>query len=141
MPQLSTLPLLSTMPLPQLTPPPLSLPLPTNLSLPLPTNLHRPLMLSPRARTSPTPTSTELLMTTPRLTSTLLRLLMAQVLLLDHTPLLFLMAVPSMSSTPQIITTDMLLRSPMRESLLTLRPSLMLQPLPTMLKPYAPAPA
>merc|ERR1719317_1242243 len=81
------------------------------------------------------PTSTELLMTTPRLTSTLLRLLMDQVLLLDLTPLLFLMAVPSMSSTPQITTTDTLLRSPMRESLLTLRPSLMLQPLPTMLKP------
>merc|ERR1719206_528802 len=92
-------------------------------------------MLSPRARTSPMPTSTELLMTTPRLTSMLLRLLMDQVLLLDLTPLLFLMAVPSMSSTPQITTTDMLLRSPMRESLLTLRPSLMLQPLPTMLKP------
>merc|ERR1711862_216598 len=92
-------------------------------------------MLSPRARMSPTPTSTELLMTTPRLTSTLLRLLMDQVLLLDHTPLLFLMAAPSMSSTPQITTTDMLLRSPMRESPHTL----MLQPmplsLPTMFKP------
>merc|ERR1719477_471513 len=94
-------------------------------------------MLSPRARTSPTPSSTELLMTTPRLTSTLLRLLMDQVLLLDHTPLLFLMAVPSMSSTPQITTMDMLLRSPMRVRLSTLKPSLTCQhlPLPTMLKP------
>merc|ERR1712055_364440 len=63
-------------------------------------------MLSPRARTSPMPTSTELLMTTPRLTSTLLRLLMDLVLSQDLTPLLYLMAVPSMSSTPLTTTTD-----------------------------------
>merc|ERR1712038_1761985 len=94
-------------------------------------------MLSPRARTSPTPTSTELLMTTPRLTSTLLRLLMDLVLSQDLTPLLFLMAVPSMLSTPLTTTTDTSPRLPTRESLSTQRPSLTCPhlPLPTMLKP------
>merc|ERR1719318_676623 len=104
-------------------------------SLPLPTRL--PLSLSPRARTSPTPISTELLMTTPRLTSTLLRLLMELVLSLDLTQLLFLMVVPSTSSTPLTTTTDMSPRLPMKESLPTQRPSHMplSPPPPITLKP------
>merc|ERR1711874_676757 len=115
------MPLLSTMPL--LT------------SLPLPTRL--PLTLSPRARMSPTPTSTELLMTTPRLTSTLLRLLMELVLSLDLTQLLFPMVVPSTSSPPLTTTTDMSPKLPMKESQPTLRPSHMPlpPPLPITLKP------
>merc|ERR1712183_721638 len=120
------MPLLYTMHLPtnlllHLTIPPLPL---TNLLLPQLTSQPLPLMWSQRVRTSPTPTSTELLMTTPRLTSMLLRLLMDLVLLLDLAPLLFLMAVPSTSSTPQTTTTDMSPRLPMRESLHTLRLSL-----------------
>merc|ERR1712106_740529 len=87
MPQLSTMPLLSTLPLHTL----------------------QPLMLSPPMLMSLTPTPTELPMTTPRLTSTLLRLLMLPVLCLDLTMLLFPTAVPSMSSTPPTTTTDMLL--------------------------------
>merc|ERR1712128_247473 len=79
MPQLSTMPLSSMPPL-HITPAPLMLSLPMLMSL--------------------TPTPTELLMTTPRLTSTLLRLLMLPVLCLDLTMLLFPTAVPSMSSTP-----------------------------------------
>merc|ERR1711913_265793 len=65
MPLLSTMPLLTSLHLP-LTSLPLHLTsLPLHLtSLPLPTRL--PLTLSLRARMSPTPTSTELLMTTPR---------------------------------------------------------------------------
>merc|ERR1719180_402270 len=110
------------LPLP-LTSPPLPL-----TSPPLPTSL--PLMLSPRVRTSPTPTSTELLMTTPRLTSTLLRLLMDPVLSQDLTPLLFLMVVPSTSSIPQTTTTDMSPRSPTKESLSTQKPSLTCPHLP-----------
>merc|ERR1719205_88578 len=96
------------------------------------------LMLSQLMLMNPTPTSMELLMTTQRLTSTLLSLLMLLVLFLDLTMLLFPMAAPSMSSTPQTTTTDMLLMSPTRESQSTPRPSLMLPPLPlhTMLKPY-----
>merc|ERR1711892_1441925 len=115
--------------------------LPTMDLLPtqLPTMLSTmpPLMLSPRARTNPTPTSTELLMTTQRLTSTLLRLLMEPVLSLDLTLLLFPMVVPSMSSTLLTTITDMLSRSHTKESQSTPRPSLMplLPPLPTMLKP------
>merc|ERR1712018_59890 len=94
-------------------------------------------MLSLRARTSLTLTSTELLMTTPRLTSTLLRLLMELVLSLDHTLLLFLMAVPSMSSTPPTTTTDMSPRLPTRVSPSTQKPSptCLHLLLPTMLKP------
>merc|ERR1719233_1344520 len=118
MPQWSTMPLLSTTPLPPHTPPP------QLTSPPL------PLMLSPRARTSPTPTSTELLMTTPRLTSTLLSLLMDLVLSQDLTPLLFLTAVPSTSSIPQTTTTDMSPRSPTRESLSIPKPSLTCPHLP-----------
>merc|ERR1719427_1338013 len=127
MPPWSTTPLLSTTPLPLLTPPP----------LPPLTSQPPPLMLSPRVRTSPMPTSTELLMTTPRLTSTLLSLLMDLVLSLDHTPLLFLTAVPSMSSTHPTTTTDMSPRSHTRESPCTPKPSLTFPhlPQPTMLKP------
>merc|ERR1712128_266426 len=80
---LSTMPQLSTMPL---------------LSM-LPLHTPQPLMLSPPMLMSLTPTPTELPMTTPRLTSTLLRLLMLPVLCLDLTMLLFPTAVPSMSST------------------------------------------
>merc|ERR1712183_344654 len=131
------MPLLYTMHLPtnlllHLTIPPLPL---TNLLLPQLTSQPLPLMLSPRARTSPMPTSTELLMTTPRLTSMLLRLLMDLVLSQDLTPLLFLMVVPSMSSTPQTTTTDMSPRSHTRESPFTLMLLPMPLPLPTMLKP------
>merc|ERR1711892_1377422 len=79
-----------------------------------------PLMSSPRARTNPTHISTELPMTTQRLTSKLLRLLMA---------------VPNTSSTPPITTTDTSPRSPTKELLPTLRPSLTPLPLPIMLKP------
>merc|ERR1739838_1183993 len=119
MPQLSTTPLLSTLP-----------------QLMLPSTLPQ-LMLNQLMLMNPTPTSTELLMTTPRLTSTLLRPLMVPVLSLDLMMLLFPMAVPSMSSTPPTTTTDMSLMSPMTESQSTPRPSLMslLPPLPTMLKP------
>merc|ERR1712128_91494 len=91
---LSTMPLLCTMPLSS-TPPLLTMP--------------QPLMLSPPMLMNLTPTPTELPMTTPRLTSTLLRLLMLPVLCLDLTMLLFPTAVPSMSSTPPTTTTDMLL--------------------------------
>merc|ERR1719205_567401 len=96
------------------------------------------LMLSQLMLTNPTPTSMELPMTTPRLTSMLPRLLMLLVLFLDLTMLLFPMVAPSMSSIPPTTTTDMSLMSPMRESQSTPRPSLMLPPppLPTMLKPY-----
>merc|ERR1719315_245938 len=82
-------------------------------------------------------TNMELLMTIPRLTSMLLRLLMEAVLLLDLTPLLFLMAVPNTSSTPLTTTTDMSPRLPTRVSKSTQRPSHMLQLLPLliMLKP------
>merc|ERR1711970_605998 len=136
MPLLSTMPLLTSLHLP-LTSLPLHLTsLPLHLtSLPLPTRL--PLMLSPRARTSPTPTSTELLMTTPMLTSTLLRLLMELVLSLDLTQLLFPMVVPSTSSTPPTTTTDMSPRLLTRVSPSTPRPSHMClhTPLPIMLKP------
>merc|ERR1712106_419751 len=66
----------------------------------LPLHTPQPLMLSPHMLMSLTPTPTELPMTTPRLTSTLLRLLMLPVLCLDLTMLLFPTAVPSMSSTP-----------------------------------------
>merc|ERR1719350_1253347 len=117
MPQLSIMP--------QLSMPPLLMP---QLTL---------LMLSQLPLTNPTPTSMELLMTTPRLTSMLPRLLMLLVLFLDLTMLLFPMAAPSMSSIPPTTTMDMLLMSPTRESQSTPRPSLMLPPLPppTMLKP------
>merc|ERR1719228_2857452 len=65
----------------------------------------------------------------------LLRLLMELALLLDLTPLLFLMAVPNMSSTPLTITTDMSPRSPMKELLCTQRRNLMHLHLHIMLKP------
>merc|ERR1712106_559194 len=74
-----------------------------------PLHMPQPLMLSLPMLMSLTPTPTELRMTTPRLTSTLLRLLMLPVLCLDLTMLLFPTAVPSMSSTPPTTTTDMLL--------------------------------
>merc|ERR1712055_311578 len=54
----------------------------------------------------------------------LLRLLMELALLLDLTPLLFLMAVPNTSSTPLTITTDMSPRSPTKEPLCTQRRNL-----------------
>merc|ERR1712106_863124 len=72
------MPLLSTLPLH--TPQPL-------LTMPQPLVLSLPMLMSL------TPTPTELLMTTPRLTSTLLRLLMLPVLCLDLTMLLFPTAV------------------------------------------------
>merc|ERR1712026_650746 len=81
---------------------------------------------------SHTPTSMELLMTTQRLTSMLLRLPMPTVLFPDLMMLLFPMAVPSMSSTPPTTTTDMLLMLPMMVLLPTLKLPL---PQPTMLKP------
>merc|ERR1712106_446263 len=87
------------------------------------------------ARTNPTPISTELPMTTQRLTSKLLRLLMEVVLSLDLTLLPFLTAVPNTSTTPPTTTTDTSPRSPTKELLPTLRPSLMPLPLPIMLKP------
>merc|ERR1711892_55356 len=96
---LSTMPQLSTMPLSSMPP----------LHTPLPLHTPQPLMLSPPTLMSLTPTPTEWLMTTPRLTSTLLRLLMLPVLCLDLTMLLFPTAVPSMPSTPPTTTTDMLL--------------------------------
>merc|ERR1719228_1468775 len=67
----------------------------------------------------------------------LLRLLMEAVLSLENTLLLFLMVVPNTSSTPQTITTDMLLRLPTKELLSTQRRNLMHLPLHlhTMLKP------
>merc|ERR1719228_2062769 len=82
-------------------------------------------MLNPKARMSPTPTNTEFLMTTPRLTSMLPRLLTELVLLLGLTPLLFLMAVPNMLLTLLTITTDMLLMLPTKELLCTQRRNLM----------------
>merc|ERR1719210_1189306 len=86
---------------------------------------------------SHTPTSMELLMTTQRLTSMLLRLPMPTVLFLDLMMLLFPMAVPSTSNTPQTTTTDMLLMSHMKVLQPTLKMLLMLLPLPqpTMPKP------
>merc|ERR1719228_2194336 len=91
-------------------------------------------MLSPKARMSPTPTNTEFLMTTPRLTSMLPRLLMELVSLLDLTPLLFLMAVPNMLLTLLTITTDMSLMLPTKELLCTQRRNLMHLHLHTMLR-------
>merc|ERR1719483_913578 len=123
---LSTITQSSTMPLSSMLP--LHTPQPLLIT-------PQPLMLSLPMLMSLTPTPTELLMTIPRLTSTLLRLLMLPVLYLDLTMLLFPTAVPSMSSTPPTTTTDMLLRLPMTVSLSTLRLLLMLPPLPTMLKP------
>merc|ERR1712106_835265 len=114
---LSTMPLPQLMLLPQLMPPPL------------------PHMLSPRPRMNPTPISTVLLMTTQRLTSKLLRLLMEVVLSLDLTLLPFPTAVPNTSPTPPTTTTDTSPRSPTKELLPTLRPSLTPLPLPIMLKP------
>merc|ERR1712106_1083 len=70
---LSTMPQLSTMHLPSM--PPLHTP--------------QPLLISLHMLMSLTPTPTELPMTTPRLTSTLLRLLMLPVLCLDLMMLLF----------------------------------------------------
>merc|ERR1711892_935198 len=107
------------MPLPQLMPPPL------------------PLMLSPRPRMNPTPISTELPMTTQRLTSKLLRLLMEAVLSLDLTLLPFPTAVPNTSTTPLTTSIDTLPKSPTKVSPSTPKPSLMcpLLLLPTMLKP------
>merc|ERR1719483_534681 len=90
------------------------------------------LMQSPPMLTNHTPTPTELLMTTQRLTSMLLRLLMLTVLSLDLMMLLFPMVAPSTSSTPLTTTMDMSLMLPMKESQFTQRLSL---PLPTMLKP------
>merc|ERR1712128_366097 len=113
-------------------------PLPlTSLHLPTspPQLMPLPLMSSPRARTNPTPISTELPMTTQRLTFKLLRLLMEVVLSLDLTLLPFPTAVPNTSSTPPTTTTATLPRSPTKELLPTLRPSLTPLPLPIMLKP------
>merc|ERR1712025_1462776 len=119
--------------------PPLSLPtLPLSLLTPqlwLTLSMPPPPTLRPR---SPTLTSTELLMTTPRLTSTLLRPLMLPVLSLDPTMCPSLTAVSSMSSTPLTTTTDMSLMCPTKEPQSTLRPSpmpLLLLPQPTMPKP------
>merc|ERR1719483_648109 len=90
------------------------------------------LMQSPPMLTNHTPTPTELLMTTQRLTSMLLRLLMLTVLSLDLMMLLFPMVAPSTSSTQLTTTTDMSLMLPMKESQFTQRLPL---PLPTMLEP------
>merc|ERR1712106_622372 len=60
-----------------------------------------------------------LLMTTPNPTSTLLRLAMVLEMLLDLIPLLFLMAVPSMSTTMLTDMKDMLLMLPMMALLST----------------------
>jgi hypothetical protein len=68
----------------------------------------------------PTPTHMLLLMTTPSLLSMLLRLVMVLVTLLDLTPLLFLMVVPSMLTTRLMAMKDMLLMLPMKELLSTL---------------------
>merc|ERR1712128_360623 len=75
-----------------------------------------------------TPTSTELLMTTPTPTSRLLRMLMLLEMCRDPTLLLSLMAVSRLSSTPLTTTMDMLLMYPMREHLST--PLLLSQLLP-----------
>merc|ERR1711874_422575 len=67
-------------------------------------------------------TPTLLLMTTPRLLSTLLRLVMVLAMLLDPTPWLSLTAVPSTSTTRLMAMKAMLLILPMRELLSTLMP-------------------
>merc|ERR1719322_399838 len=105
LPTLSTLPQL-IMPQPQLTMP-----------------QSRLDMLSPTPmRSLHTPSPTLLLMTTPRLASTLRNSLMVLPMLLDLTLLLFLMAESNMSSTLPTDMMDMSLMSPMREPLSTQRP-------------------
>merc|ERR1712227_676321 len=69
-----------------------------------------------------TPTPTLLLMTTPRLASTLRNSLMVLPTLPDLTLLLFLMAESNTSSTLPTDMMDMSLMSPMREPLSTQRP-------------------
>merc|ERR1712106_336394 len=81
---------------------------------------------------SPTPTGTELLMTTITPTSMLLRLLMLLEMCRDPTLLLSLTAVYRLSSTPLTTTMDMLLMYPMREHLST--PLLLSQLLPQLTK-------
>merc|ERR1712018_1117949 len=105
-PQLSSRPQLTT-PLPQLTRP-------------------RPTPM----RFLPTPSPTLLLMTTPRLTSTLRSNLMAPAMLPDLTLLLFPMDVSNMSSTLPMVMMDMSPMSHTRELLSTQRPSLMPAPAP-----------
>merc|ERR1712102_41879 len=115
MPQSSTLPqLLPTLSmLPQLIMPQPQLTMPQS----------RLDMLSPTPmRSLHTPTPTLLLMTTPRLASTLRNSPMVLPMLPDLTLLLFLMAESNMSSTLPTDMMDMSLMSPMREPLSTQRP-------------------
>merc|ERR1719317_1903035 len=127
-PNHTTLPLLLTFP-PQLF---------TNLSTTLhlsstsqPTTQHPPHTRSQSIPPSHTPMSMPWLMITQRQLSTLEKPLMARQLA-DPTPLLYLMAVLSMSSTLPTITTDILLRSHTKELLYTQRRShTTLHPLPT----------
>merc|ERR1711868_232134 len=123
LPQLlpTQLPMLSM--LPQFLPM-LSMPQSTTLSmLPqlLPTQLPMPLLLMTLLSNLPTPSPTLLLMTTPSPASTLRNHLMELPMLLDPTPLLYLMAESNTSSTPPMDMTDLLLMSPMREPLSTQR--------------------
>merc|ERR1712106_1177415 len=106
--------------------------LPLSLLLTLPLLLLPMLPLSLMRLRSPTPTSTELLMTTPTQTSTLLRLPMLLEMCRDPTLLLSLTVVSRLSSTHLITTMDMLLMSPMKEHLST--PLLLSQLLPQLTK-------
>merc|ERR1719410_3024084 len=133
MPQLlmpSTLPqLLPTLSMPQSSMLPQLLPMLSmlpQLIMPQPqltTPQSRLDMLSPTPmRSLHTPTPTLLLMTTPRLASTLRNSPMVLPTLPDLTLLLFLMAESNTSSTLPMDMMDMSLMSPMREPLSTQRP-------------------
>merc|ERR1712227_348235 len=117
--------------LPQLLPT-LSTPQSSTLPQLLPTLSTLPQLIMPQSRLdmlSPTPmrslhthTPTLLLMTTPRLASTLRNSPMVLPTLPDLTLLLFLMAESNTSSTLPTDMMDMSLMSPMREPLSTQRP-------------------
>merc|ERR1712168_1033959 len=84
----------------------------------VPPQLTTPPLLTSLLRSSPpshTPMNMVWLMTTLRLTSRRPRLRMLRARLLDLSPLLFPMAVSRPPPTPLTTTTDLLLRSPMRE--------------------------
>merc|ERR1719471_277742 len=104
-----------------------------------------PLLLPTRPRSTPmrsppTPSPMLLLMTTPRLTSTLRSSLMVPPTSPDPTLLLFPMDVSSMSSTPAMVMMDMSPMSHTREPLSTQRRRPMSQPPPQLTMPMSQPP-